>query len=277
MTGQLNIFVREEKVFTSLTASFLPDKIPYEPVWDPQDNHDTSPDDSTSPLTTLSSRSWHITSRLYRGSNRPWMALLIDHPTCPIPAEWVHELSRLFVGDLSANVPCTGVIIPSNRCPWELQLPMYERFSIPVWVFCKQDSAFDLNLRHYHPSKEAIARAIEEQRLAVARAIEGQRICETTWGQDNGWGQDNNWGQDNDTWGKQADTTQSGSALGWDVNAFATQPAPGTALEAPQVDPAFPAPQRLSGQKSGEDWKTFFARRGEENLKKEEKESPVQR
>ncbi|KIK32823.1 hypothetical protein CY34DRAFT_110832 [Suillus luteus UH-Slu-Lm8-n1] len=379
MTGQLNIFVREENVFTSFTASFLPNQIPYEPAWDPWDDHDTSPDDSTSPLTTrwayaarpwfplvplnahfdgaifeclnhsifslytevnskgkhmlhrdirekwyeleqkllwcleilgagllipwgtvlprapsqygylrshsdaklakkvaLRSRnaflrlviaaacSWHIMSHLYHGSNHPWMALLIDHPTCPIPAEWVHELSRSFVGDLSANVPRTGVFIPSNCCPWELQLPMYECFSIPVWVLCKQDFAFDLNLHRYHPSKEAIAQAIEEQRLAFARAIEGQRLCETTWGQDNGWGQDN-------------DTTQSRSALGWDVNAFATQPAPGTALEAPRVDPAFPAPQRLSGQKSGEDWKTFFARHREENLKKEEKESPAQR
>jgi hypothetical protein len=103
--------------------------------------------------------SWHIMSRLYHGSNRPWMALLINHPTCPIPAKWVHELSCSFVGDLSANVPRTGVFIPSNHCPCELQLPMYECFSIPVWVLCKQDFAFDLNLRRYHPSKEAIAQA----------------------------------------------------------------------------------------------------------------------
>jgi hypothetical protein len=170
-------------------------------------------------------------------------------------------LSRSFVGDLSANVPRTGIFISSSHCPWELQLPMFECFSIPVWVLCKPDSVFDTKLRQYHPSKDA-----------VACAIEAQRICETTWGQDNGWGQD-------------ADTTQSGSALGWDVNAFATQPAsktapepaPGTALETPQVDPAFPAPQRLSGQKPGEDWKTFFAWRREENLKKGEKESPAQR
>jgi hypothetical protein len=179
-------------------------------------------------LVTAAACSWHIMNRQYRGSNRPWMALLINHPTCPIPAEWVHELSRLFVGDLSANVPRTGVFISSSHCPWELQLPMFERFSIPVWVLCKPDSVFDTKLRQYHPSKEA-----------VARAIEGQRICEATWG------------QDADAWGKQADTTQSGSALGWDANAFATQstsktapePAPGTALETPPVDPAFPAPQ----------------------------------
>ncbi|KAG1838966.1 hypothetical protein C8R48DRAFT_781528 [Suillus tomentosus] len=50
----------------------------------------------------------------------------------------------------------------------------------------------------------------------------------------------------------------------------------GTAPENHQVDPCFPAPQQLSGQKSGEDWKTFFMRHHEENRKKEEKESPSQ-
>ncbi|KAG2745677.1 hypothetical protein P692DRAFT_201807684 [Suillus brevipes Sb2] len=229
MTTQLNIFMQEEKVFTSLIVSFLPKQIPYKPALDSQDDHDASPDNSTSPLTTrwayaaspwfplvpLNPRfdsaifeylrlhsdaklakkvvlrscnaflrlviaaacSWHIMSHLYRGSNHPWMALLINYPTCPILAEWVHELSHLFVGDLSANVPCTGGFIPSNCYPWELQLP--------ILGFCKQDSAFNLNLCHYHPSKEAIPCTIEEKCLAVAHTIEGQRICETTWGQDN--------------------------------------------------------------------------------------------
>ncbi|KAG2120409.1 uncharacterized protein F5147DRAFT_785142 [Suillus discolor] len=354
MTAKLNIFVREEKIYTSLNASFLPNNIPHEPVWDPRDDHDSSPDDSTSPLTTrwayaacpwfplvplnpnfdgpifeclnhsmfslyteekwreleqkllwcqellgagllipwgtvlprapsqygylrshsdaklakkvtlrlrnaflliAAACSWHIMSRLYHRSNHPWMALLIDNPRCPIPAEWVHELLRSFVGDISAKVPRTSVFISSSHCPWELQLPIFEHFSIPVWVHCKQNnSVFDVKLRHYHPPKEAVTRAIEVQRVS-----------------------NNTWGQNDDAWGKRDDGTQSGSALGWDANA--TQPALGwgTAPEAPQVDPRFPAPQRLSGQKSGEDWKTFFTRCREENWKKEEKESPAQR
>ncbi|KAG1856709.1 hypothetical protein DFJ58DRAFT_727157 [Suillus subalutaceus] len=52
MTSDLNIFVREQKIFTSLTATSLPDDIPYGPAWDPQDDHNSSPDDTTLPLTT---------------------------------------------------------------------------------------------------------------------------------------------------------------------------------------------------------------------------------
>ncbi|KAG2756742.1 hypothetical protein P692DRAFT_20868382 [Suillus brevipes Sb2] len=69
MTGQLKIFVQEEKVFTSLTASFLPEKIPHEPAWDPRDDHNTSPDDSTSPLTTR----WAY-------ATRPWFPLVPLNP-----------------------------------------------------------------------------------------------------------------------------------------------------------------------------------------------------
>jgi hypothetical protein len=52
MPCDLNIFMHNKKIFTSLTVSFLPDNIPCEPAWDPQDDHDSSPDDTTSPLTT---------------------------------------------------------------------------------------------------------------------------------------------------------------------------------------------------------------------------------
>ncbi|KAG2131572.1 hypothetical protein BD769DRAFT_1666604 [Suillus cothurnatus] len=384
MPRDLNIFVCDEKIFTSLTASFLPDDIPYEPAWDPRDDHNSSPDDTTSPLTTrwayaacpwfplvplnpsfdgpifeclnhsmfslrteldsqgkhilhhdireswvelekkllwcqellgagllvpwetklpcppaqygyqrshsdvklakkvaLKSRnaflliaavcSWYIMSRQYRGSNRPWKALLVDNPRCPIPAEWVHELSRSFVGDISTKVPRTGAFISSIHCPWELQLPMFEHFSIPIWVHIKQVAVFDVKLRHYNPSKEAIA-----------RVIEAQRTSNSAWGQnDSAWGQnDSAWGKDDGVWGKRDDGSQSqsplgwdGSALGWDDSALGWGPAP----EAPQVDPRFPVPERLSGQKSGEDWKAFFTRRLEENKKKQAKESPAQR
>ncbi|KAG1846437.1 hypothetical protein F4604DRAFT_1936424 [Suillus subluteus] len=57
----------------------------------------------------------------------------------------------------------------------------------------------------------------------------------------------------------------SGTTLGW-----------GPTPEAPQVDSGFLVPQKLSGQKSGEDWKAFFVQHLEENQKKQEKESPVQ-
>jgi len=56
--------------FTSLTVSFLPDDIPYEPAWDPRDDHDSSPDDTTSPLTTR----WAYAAR-------PWFPLVPLNPS----------------------------------------------------------------------------------------------------------------------------------------------------------------------------------------------------
>jgi hypothetical protein len=87
MTGQLKIFVREEKVFTSLTASFLPEKIPYEPAWDPRDDHNASLDDSTSPLTTR----WAY-------ATRPWFPLvpLNPHFDGPIFETLNHSIFSLY-------------------------------------------------------------------------------------------------------------------------------------------------------------------------------------
>jgi len=108
---------------------------------------------------------------------------------------------------------------------------------------------FNVKLHHYNPSKEAIA-----------RVIEAQCTSNSVWGQN-----DSTWGKDDGIWGKQDDGSQSQSALGW-----------GPTPEAPQVDPHFPVLERLSGQKSGEDWKTFFAHHLKENKKKQAKESPAQ-
>ncbi|KAG2092396.1 hypothetical protein BD769DRAFT_1395449 [Suillus cothurnatus] len=350
MPCDLNIFVCNKKIFTSLTVSFLPDDIPYEPAWDPRDDHNSSPDDTTSPLTTrwayaahpwyplvplnpsfngpifeclnhsmfslhteLNSQgkhilhhdireswvelekkllwcqellgagllvpwetklprppaqygyqrshsdteltkkvalkshnaflliatvcSWYIMSRQYCGSNCPWKALLIDNSRCPIPAKWVHKLSHSFVGDISTKVPCTGTFISSIHCPWELQLPMFEHFSIPIWVHIKQVTVFDVKLCHYNPSKEAIA-----------CAIEAQRTSNSAWGQN-----DSAWGKDDGIWGKQDDGSQSQSALGWDGSTLGWDDSTlgwddstlgwGPAPEAPQVDPHFPVPE----------------------------------
>ncbi|KAG2069912.1 hypothetical protein BDR04DRAFT_1156070 [Suillus decipiens] len=69
MTWQLNVFVQEQKIFTSFTTSFPPDDIPFEPVWDPQDKHNSSPDDPNSPLTTRWAYKTH-----------PWFPLIPLNP-----------------------------------------------------------------------------------------------------------------------------------------------------------------------------------------------------
>ncbi|KAG1837942.1 hypothetical protein F4604DRAFT_1692018 [Suillus subluteus] len=61
--------------------------------------------------------SWYIMSRQYQGSDRAWMAILMGDPQHPIPVEWVLELSRSFVGDLTTNVP--SVTRATEAVQWE--------------------------------------------------------------------------------------------------------------------------------------------------------------
>ncbi|KAG2336320.1 hypothetical protein BDR05DRAFT_1005980 [Suillus weaverae] len=164
-------------------------------------------------------------------------------PNHPIPADWVLELSRSFVGDLTTSVPRMGVLVSSKYCPWEGQLPMFEKFSILVWVCFPQNasgsidaSAIDLTLHHYIPSQAAITR-----------------------------GQSDN---------------KSQGALGWDVSALGWGQAGGeqpiSDIPEAHTDSSFLIPQPHSGQKREEDWKKFFVRCHEENKKKEETEMPAQ-
>ncbi|KAG1901221.1 uncharacterized protein F5891DRAFT_1187916 [Suillus fuscotomentosus] len=178
--------------------------------------------------------SWHIMSHHHHGSNRAWMAILTDDPHHPIPAEWVLELSRSF----------------------QAQLPMFEKFSIPIWVCFPQNvsAAVNSSLCHYIPSAAAITRATEQ------------------WDQKH----DNAWGQlDDSTWGQPEESQNApkwDDALGWAQNSGAQ---PVSNVPEPHTDSLFPTPQPHSGQKRGEDWKAFFARRCEENKRKEETETPA--
>ncbi|KAG2368975.1 hypothetical protein BDR07DRAFT_1477607 [Suillus spraguei] len=70
MIRHLNIFLWEQKIYTSFTASSLPDDIPFEPVWDPWDEHDSSLDDLNTPLTTR----W-----VYK--THPWLPIIPLNPT----------------------------------------------------------------------------------------------------------------------------------------------------------------------------------------------------
>ncbi|KAG1827996.1 hypothetical protein EV424DRAFT_1536997 [Suillus variegatus] len=384
--NDLQVFVHDGQVYTSLTAHSLPNIIPYEPLWDPRDDSDSSPDDSDTPLTTrwayaarpwfpliplnpsfdgpifgclnhsrfslltevdqqgkyllhrdirgkwhdleqkllwcqeclgagllvpwgtklprpptaygyqrshadanlakkvaMRSRnaflliattcSWHIMSRRYRGSNHAWMSILTNDLKYPIPAEWVLELSRSFVGDLTTNVPRTGALISSVHCPWQVQLPIFEKFSIPIWVRFPQNasaSAVDFSLHHYIPSQGAITRATE--------AVQLDQPDDVIWGQPD----DVAWGQPDDvTWGQQDDNSQTtlgwnGSVLGWGQDG-GDQPMSDAPEAHADLDSLFPIPKPHSGQKRGEAWKAFFARRRDENKKKEETETPAQR
>ncbi|KAG1734254.1 uncharacterized protein EDB91DRAFT_1251047 [Suillus paluster] len=145
-------------------------------------------------------------SRQYRGSDHTWTSLLTNDPAYPIPAEWVLELSRSFVGDLSTNVPCTGVFISSISCPWEAQLPMLEAFSIPIWVCYDGNAALNMKLCHYIPSPKAIADAIKAQKLDQMHG---------TWGQPYGtWGQPDNGSESIIDW----DQAWSQGTLRWDLD-----------------------------------------------------------
>ncbi|KAG2118592.1 hypothetical protein DEU56DRAFT_918752 [Suillus clintonianus] len=364
MNNNLHVIVRDGQVYTSLTAHSLPDVIPHEPLWDPREDYDSSPDDSNTPLTTrwaygarpwfplvplnpsfdgpifgclnhsrfslltevdtsgrhilhrdiwakwvdleqkllwcqerlgagllipwgtklprppttygsrdaflliAATCSWYIMTRRYQGANQ-WTAILTSDPQHPIPAEWVLELLRSFVGDLTTNVPRTGALISSIHCPWQVQLPMFEKFSLPIWVRVSGDTsaAVDFTLRHYIPSPAAITRATE--------AVQCKQTPDT-WGQpdDSAWGQ-----PDDSAWGRPEDNTQSvlnwdDSVLGWGQNSGAQ---PVSDVPEAHADSLFPVSQPHSRQKQGEDFKAFFARRRQENQRKEEMETPAQR
>jgi hypothetical protein len=221
-------------------------------------------------------------SHRYRGSNRPWMSVLTDDRECPIPAEWVLELSRSFVGDLSANVQRTGVFISSIHCPWEGQLSMFEQFSIPIWVHCAGDaSAVDSMLRRYIPSREALTSATEALKW-------GQTAADGAWGHASTWGLPENgrqrldggepqpepvlvWGDVDYPSGPSDNVCQSG------LDGGEQQPMSLDPQEQASSAVLFPEPERNSGQLRGEDWQAFLARRRDGNKKREEKETPAQR
>ncbi|KAG1812800.1 uncharacterized protein BJ212DRAFT_1482870 [Suillus subaureus] len=220
--------------------------------------------------------SWYIMSRQYQGANQ-WMAILTSDPQHPIPAECVLELLCSFVGDLMTNMPRTGALISSIHCPWQVQLPMFEKILLPIWVCISGDTTttVDFTLHHYIPSPAAITHVTEEAQW---------KQMPDTWGQldENAWGQpdDNVWGQlDNSVWGRPEDNTQSvlnwgNSALGWGQNS-GTQPV--SDVPEAHADSLFPVSEPHSRQKRGEDFKAFFAWRRQENKRKEETETPAQR
>ena len=91
----------------------------------------------------------------YREPGRRWTRLLTDDPACPIPVEWVDELSRTFVGDTSTER--VGAFMTSMHCPWSIQLPVFEHFGVPIWVRHFEGTEVHPSLHHYVPLKDAIA------------------------------------------------------------------------------------------------------------------------
>jgi hypothetical protein len=111
------------------------------------------------------------------------MAILTSDSKYPIPAEWVLELLCSFIGDLMTNVPHMGALISSIHCPWQARLPIFEKFSLPIWVRFPQNTSatIDFSLHHYVPSSAAITWATE--------AVQWEQTPDT-WGQadDRPWG-----------------------------------------------------------------------------------------
>ncbi|KAG1740752.1 uncharacterized protein EDB91DRAFT_1248147 [Suillus paluster] len=138
---------------------------------------------------------------------------------------------------------------------------MLEAFSIPIWVCYDGNAAIDMKLCHYIPSPKAIADVIEAQKLDQMHG---------TWGQPDGmWGQLDNGSESVVDW----DQAWSQGALGWDLDGGEHR----LISAGPQqhVDPRFPVPEQLSGQKPGQDYKVFFTWQRKENKMKEASETPT--
>jgi len=141
---------------------------------------------------------------------------------------------------------CTGAFMTSVHCPWSIQLPVFEHFRVPIWVRHFEGDEVHPSLRHYVPSKDAIAQR---------RANQAQQ-CDD-WGQVTpGWD-----GASTSGWDMEVEQTNwSQRVVGWGNEAAEEHTAPNAPLEQPAAVGNFPAPERNSGQRHGEHWRVFFAR-----------------
>lgn len=205
-------------------------------------------------------------ARRYRPHDDPsdWTSLLTKDPQCPIPSAWVVELSRTFVGDLTDAVPRTGMIINSAYgLSWDPDVVMFERFKVPIWVYWASNMVHHRAWKNYLPSATDIAAARNRKDQW------GVQSDENPWGVKN---DDNPWGVEND------DNPSHGNSWGNDPwGTPSNDPAPAPIIQSQPDLSHFPLPKKNSGQKHGEDFKAFFARRAMRNKEKEEKETPSQR
>ncbi|KAG2742036.1 hypothetical protein P692DRAFT_20703030, partial [Suillus brevipes Sb2] len=208
---------------------------------------------------------YFIMTRRYRPhkESSTWTDLLTNDARCPIPSTWVTELSRTFLGDLTDSVPRTGMIInAAYGLSWDTDVVMFEHFRVPIWVFWPPNVLPNKTWNRYFPSAEDIAAATHTS-WGGSQGGNNQRGIRSD---DNPWGaqsSDDPWGtQSNDNpWGAQSQSNDS-------------EQTPASAVQSQPDLSCFPLPNRNSGQRHGEDWEAFFARRAMQNKKKEEKETP---
>ncbi|KAG1883641.1 hypothetical protein F4604DRAFT_1920151 [Suillus subluteus] len=142
----------------------------------------------------------------------------------------------------------TSLLINDPRClfylrglAWDVDVIMFEHFKVLIWVHWPAGIPSDKAWKCYLPSADDVT--------AVT--------CTTS--------------QNSDPWGAQLDLhpwlTQSNDAL----DPESSQSAPSQ-----QDLSRFLLPKKNSGQRHGEDWQAFFARRAMQNVKKEAKETPSQ-
>lgn len=228
----------------------------------------------------------------HKRQNSDWAAILTTDPHYPIPSEWVAELTHTFAGDLTDAVPRTGVIIDSAQAPrnWEHDVHMFEDYGIPIWVNWPLDlkSPFDKRLDRYRPSQEEVARVQSTDNSWGAQSANG-------WGAEStsGWGTEstNGWGAQpgHDSWGVKPTNDSGAQSANDSWGPISNDPWSSTEQQIPHQPEvsadqtskldlsSFPLPNKGSGQKHGEDWKAFFARRLAQNKKKEERETPSAR
>ncbi|KAG2046348.1 hypothetical protein BDR06DRAFT_977538 [Suillus hirtellus] len=172
-----------------------------------------------------------------------WTDLLTNDARCPIPSM-----------DLTDGVPHTGMIInAAYGLSWDTDVLMFEHYQVPIWVYWPPNVLPNKTWNRYLPSAENIA-------AATHASWGGSQGGNNQWGI---WPDDNPWGaQSNDAlWGAQSQSNDS-------------EQTPVSAVQSQPDLSCFPLPNRNSGQRHGEDWEAFFARRAMQNKKKEEKETP---
>jgi len=101
-----------------------------------------------------------------QSDNPPWVRVLLEK--AGIHPEWVDQLRRSSIGDLSGRVPRVGTVVNVSECKWTHLIPMMVRANVPIWILWSTiqhplKASPIPRLAPYFPSRDQVAAALQVQ------------------------------------------------------------------------------------------------------------------
>jgi hypothetical protein len=165
-----------------------------------------------------------------------------------IHPQWLADLEMSAVGD--KDDPKVGGIIDMSKCEFVWILRLLEQFKLPLYLYWGDTVDHPLGLPEYFTTSGIVPGRAEIDHL-LSRA-NSKRLP------------------------SQPPATAP-AAVSLPRPADIVTPATGNPDSAPAPRQMFPPVERYSGQRPGEDWQSFFARRAKSNDTQAERETPQQR